>query len=233
MARAYKDGKPQTATSPNYAGRRLTVGLLVTSVVAFMTFASSTRSFAAKVNAQPCFTVLVFNFRQVPGPILANAENEAGRIFEHAGIHVTWRDCPTGDESCPKGAGPVFFLALMSGPVQNKFLGTVSGKAVATDRLAAVYYDYLPRITGGIAGTSDAATILGCVIAHELGHLLLGAHGHSITGIMKGQWDFEQTRRALMSRLCFLPEEAELMQGLLREGKQPGEAVLSALDSLR
>jgi len=133
VARAYKDGKSQSATSPNYTGRRLTVGLQVTSVVAFMTFASSTRSFAAKVNAQPSFTILVFSFRQVPRPILANAENEAGRIFERAGIHVTWRDCPTGDESCPKDAGPVFFPALMSDPVQNKVLGTVSGHAVATD----------------------------------------------------------------------------------------------------
>ena len=139
------------------------------------------------------------------------AEKEAGRILDQAGVHVTWRDCPTGNEPCRKGPGRVFFLAMMAGPMQNKFLDTVSGYAVLPDRLAVVYYDYLPRITGGRSNLSDTAAILGCVIAHELGHLLLGTHRHSIAGIMQERWGVEQTRIALMSRLSFLPEEARFM----------------------
>jgi hypothetical protein len=100
---------------------------------------------------------------------------------------------------------------MMAGPVQSKFTDVVSGYAVLPEHLAVVYYDYLPRIPGGQSNLSDTAVILGCVIAHELGHLLLGDHGHSIAGIMQARWGVEQTRLALMSRLSFLPEEARLI----------------------
>ena len=99
----------------------------------------------------------------------------------------------------------------MAGPVRNNFLDTISGYAVLPAHLAAVYYDYLPRLPGGESNKNDTALVLGCVIAHELGHLLLGAHGHSIRGIMQAHWGMEQTQLALMSQLSFLPEEARLM----------------------
>jgi hypothetical protein len=155
--------------------------------------------------------VLVFNFRQAPPETLVKAEKEAGRILEQAGVSLTWRDCPTGNEPCQKGPGRVFFLAMMAGPVQNKSLDTISGYALLPAHLATVYFDYLPRIPGGESNKDDTALVLGCVIAHELGHLLLGAHGHSIGGIMQAHWGIEQTQHALMSQLSFLPEEAKLM----------------------
>jgi glutamate/tyrosine decarboxylase-like PLP-dependent enzyme len=71
---------------------------------------------------------------------------------------------------------------------------------------------YLPRMPRGKSDKNDTALILGCVIAHELGHLLLGTHGHSIAGIMQAHWGIEQTQLALMSQLSFLPEEARLMR---------------------
>ena len=53
---------------------------------------------------------------KLPVETLVKAEKEAGRILDQAGVHVTWRDCPTGDEPCRKGPGRVFFLAMMAGP---------------------------------------------------------------------------------------------------------------------
>jgi hypothetical protein len=69
----------------------------------------------------------------------------------------------------------------------------------------------LPRTPHGESGEHNIALVLGCVIAHELGHLLLGLHEHSIAGIMQAHWGVEQVQRALMSQLFFLPEEARLM----------------------
>jgi len=99
---------------------------------------------------------------------------------------------------------------MMAVPVQNKFLDTISGYAVLPAHVATVYY--LPRMPSGKSNKDDTALVLACVIAHELGHLLLGAHGHSIAGIMQADWGIEQTQRALMSQLSFLPEEARLMK---------------------
>jgi len=179
--------------------------------------------------ATSAFTVMVFNFKQVSSDILSNAEKEAGQIFGHAGMKIVWQECPTGNEPCHKGPGPVFFLAIKAGPAQNKFLDVVSGQAIIADHLAVVYYDALPRVARSKTGPHEASAVLACVIAHELGHLLLGAYGHSIHGIMRDRWDIEQTRLALMSALDFLPEEGKLMKRSLLDGTQPGEATQPAL----
>jgi hypothetical protein len=181
--------------------------------------------------AASAFTVLVFNFRQVSTDILSNAEKEAEQIFDHAGIQVVWQECPTGSEPCRIGPGPVFFLAIKADPIQNKFLDVVSGEAKVTDHLAVVYYDALPRVAHRKTTPHEASTLLACVIAHELGHLQLGAHGHSIHGVMRDRWDIEQTRLALMSALDFLPEEGTLMRSALLDGRPPGEAAQPALVS--
>ena len=208
VTRIDKAGGSQTARRPTRTSYRFRQGLRVASVLVPLTLAFATRSFAGEINSSPAFTVLVFNFRQVPSEILAKAKDEVDSILERAGIHAVWRDCPTGDEPCRKGTGTVFFLAIMAGPVQNRFVDTVSGHAVVAEHLAVVYYDSLPRLPSGRASTSDTATILGCVIAHELGHLMLGARGHSITGIMQAVWDFEQTRRALIHSCLFYLKRA-------------------------
>ena len=186
---------------------------------------------ALKPRLKMAFTVLVFNFRQVSTDILSNAEKETDQIFGNAGIQVVWQECPTGNEPCRIGPGPVFFLAIKAGPVQNKFLDVVSGEAKIADHLAVIYYDSLPRVARSKTTPRQASTLLACVIAHELGHLLLGAYGHSIHGIMRDRWDIEQTRLALMSDLDFLPEEQKLMRSSLLDGTQPGEAAQPALVS--
>jgi hypothetical protein len=216
---------------------RMSMGLV--GLVAIIGIAFPATGFAGKSdpkanldpgNNGPAITVLVFNFRQAPPETLLKAEKEAGRILEHAGVPVAWRDCPTGNEPCRKGPGRVFFLAMMAGPVQNKFLDTISGYALIPDHLAAVYYDYLPRMPGGESNKNDTAVVLGCVIAHELGHLLLGPRGHSMGGIMQAHWGIEQTQRALMSQLSFLPEEARLMKAntLAPEAKNNSSSALTS-----
>jgi hypothetical protein len=49
--------------------------------------------------------------------------------------------------------------------------------------------------------------ILGCVVAHELGHVLLGPDSHSATGIMKARYTGTELRRLRDSWLWFLPSQ--------------------------
>jgi hypothetical protein len=206
-----RDSKAAGNRNPN--GRQFKLGLFFFVTAALLGMGLSSAALAAEANDGSGITVLVFNFRQAPPEMLVKAEKEAGRILEQAGVPVTWRDCPTGDDPCRKETGRDFFLAMMAGPVQNKFLDTISGYAVLPSHIAVVYYDYLPRLPVGDSNEDDTAVVLGCVIAHELGHLLLGTHGHSMGGIMQAQWGIEQTQHGLMSQLSFLPEEVRLMHG--------------------
>ena len=225
-----EEHKSSSAKSWKSEGCQPRFYFLLTALVVLTTlFAPETASGAESLES--AITVLVFNFRQVPVKTLVMAENEAGAIIDRAGMRVTWQDCPTGDRPCQKGPGRTFVLAMMASPSQNQFLDTVSGYAIISDELAVVYYDYLPRIPPGNTDRAETARILGCVIAHELGHLLLGTSRHSVAGIMRANWDFEQTRRALMSQLFFLTEEAEVMQGFSRQQNEHREAAVSALVS--
>ena len=54
--------------------------------------------------------------------------------------------------------------------------------------------------------------IMGCVIAHEIGHLLLHSNSHSSEGVMRA--DFRQTDliRAVQRQLIFTPEERDTIQ---------------------
>lgn len=54
--------------------------------------------------------------------------------------------------------------------------------------------------------------ILGHVIAHEIGHLLLPLGAHSAAGIMSPRIDKGDFRKALGGNLLFSQEQSELMR---------------------
>ena len=63
----------------------------------------------------------------------------------------------------------------------------------------------------------DFAGILGSVMAHEIGHLLLGAHSHAISGIMRAQWESRELNQIAMGTLLFLPWQDHPMRAKVVE----------------
>ena len=59
------------------------------------------------------------------------------------------------------------------------------------------------------------ADTLGNVMAHELGHLLLGSNSHASTGIMRAHWQGEELRHLSWGRLSFTNQQADHMRGKL------------------
>jgi hypothetical protein len=168
----------------------------------------------------PEITVLVYNHAPAPGDILAAAEREADRIFSRAGVRVNWFDCSEGrgDSAavCLEGWGDTNIgLRVVATPMENPRRRTrviddrqeePLGFAVYPD-LASVYYDYRARF-GGDERALGLPMILGCAIAHELGHLLLGPNRHSTEGVMLPEWSPRQFRLARMRELSFTQEES-------------------------
>lgn len=62
---------------------------------------------------------------------------------------------------------------------------------------------------------SRVPTLLGHVIAHEIGHLLLGTNAHSRMGIMRSQWHDEEVRSIAMGRLLFASTQVESLKAML------------------
>ena len=63
--------------------------------------------------------------------------------------------------------------------------------------------------------------ILGCVIADELGHVLLGPNSHSSKGVMTARWtDVELQRIGHWSILRFLPSEKQRLRAYVVSQQQ-------------
>jgi hypothetical protein len=62
----------------------------------------------------------------------------------------------------------------------------------------------------------EVSQLLGHVMAHEIGHLLLPYGSHAASGIMKAGWDTQQTRLASTHSLTFEPSQAALIRARLQ-----------------
>jgi hypothetical protein len=173
---------------------------------------------ASAADPSPTIRIRVDNYSQASRSILAATEREAGRILGEAGLRTVWLDCPVGHSTAvpqdpcqePLEATDIV-LRVLSEPTQNRFQDTVFGFAVHPV-LASVYYNYVLRRARSDNATFEVPVILGCVIAHEIGHLLLGSNSHSSLGVMQQRWERKQIRQAVTGIMLFTPEQAKLIQ---------------------
>ena len=54
--------------------------------------------------------------------------------------------------------------------------------------------------------------LLGAMMAHEIGHLLLGVNSHSGEGIMSIPWDVHKLQQINLGDLGFTPEQAATLK---------------------
>lgn len=170
--------------------------------------------------AEPSATIRVriVNYTEVTPDTIARAEREAGRIFHDAGLNVVWLDCPLRQtpvnpaDPCQQPLGPAnVFVRLLSDQTRKGIQDSVFGFAVLP-ALASVYYGTAVNLARSYGAEIDIPTILGCVMVHEIGHLLLGSNSHSETGIMQGQWGRKQVRELIKGDLLFTRQQSKLIR---------------------
>ena len=66
-----------------------------------------------------------------------------------------------------------------------------------------------------------ASQLLGHVMAHELGHLLLPYGAHVVAGVMRPEWDRAQVKNAAKGLLTFTPDQAALIRERLQASASP------------
>ncbi len=155
-------------------------------------------------------TIRLVDFGNVPEKNMAMAAGIAGYALGKAGVEVTWLRCPGRAECGSEPANGEFRLLILNlRPSRNK--GDKTGFAVipreAAQRYAGVFY---PMVEDGARNLdADPAHLLGAVMAHEIGHLLLGSQAHSRAGIMCPHFRQENIRMATRGELLFTAEQAE------------------------
>jgi hypothetical protein len=141
---------------------------------------------SVRLAAAQTLLVHVINDAQVSRSELTEAKKEASQIYERSGMHTTWVD---GDATTADGDGAMHLTIVVlaqsvSASVPHHTLGCAPNSTRA--------YVYRDRV-GAFARTYalNVGVLLGKVMAHEVGHLLLPGQGHSTEGIMNAEPNFK------------------------------------------
>ena len=208
----------------------LDTGLTATCVAMMAMFAAEA-AFADN-SAPPTIMVLIHNHSRAPQSVVDGAEREAGRVFAQAGVRVLWLTCSTGasaDESdtCQKKSNDTLRLELLSSGTA-KSRGWVCGFAIHPD-LARVLYEDVFNLAKTYEMEGSVSRILGGVMAHEIGHLLLGPNAHAGIGVMRSSWSFDEVRQSAMGTLSFTPEQSRIMRAAVPRREQAKHGIYPAL----
>ena len=139
------------------------------------------------------------NEARVSDDVLEESRNEVARIFARAGFDVLWVD--EAPRITVKIVAHVIGYARAASPVMGVALRTADGP------IAQVFFRRVEEFAR--IHRADLGTMLGHVMAHEVGHLLMPTLSHSPTGLMRGVWDDAQVRDAAGGALTFTDGQAE------------------------
>jgi len=165
-------------------------------------------------------SISVHDYAGVSTPVLAAAEEQAREIFRRAGLETVWLNCsPKLEKHEPKSCyfADATHLTLkisshaMNAQVRDRIdvLGTSYPDEQGAGYFAYVFYD---RVRELAQRRTLGHTLLADVMAHEVGHLLLGSNSHSVSGIMCARWDAEQLRNVSEGRMSFAASESRQMR---------------------
>jgi hypothetical protein len=176
-------------------------------------------------SSSPALTVRLYNTSGIPAPELMAARLAAESILRDTGLDVIFRHC--GSRVSPDAAVDTCNERLKPSEVVVRvinapgFSTTLKPEAYGvayvvqeTSRgwLATVFSDRIDQAATRVG--VEPGVLLGRVMAHEIGHLLLGHGYHSTAGVMRAEWPDALLTHAGEQDWRFSTLEASRMQHL-------------------
>ena len=157
------------------------------------------------------------NTAGVPQWTLAHARELVAGVYARAGVEVVWG----GQTEAATPDVQLTVILTSKPPLTSTNNADVLAVAVAAHtgrgRLAYVVW---PRVEAfADAKRVQAARVLGRVIAHELGHLLLGHNAHSDEGIMRAHWN-KADFAGIDNQAVFSPEQSARIREHITSGSR-------------
>jgi len=198
--------------------RRLFLLLIVWGVVL------STFSDARTPDPVAHVKVSLFDDAHVAAATLAQAEARATFLMAQAGIDIEFLNCPPADPSdftpavspCSVVEWPRHLslrIVVRGNPANSETFGEAFLDDAGFGVYAKVYYQNLVA-SRDVLGLTEG-DMLGFVIAHELGHLLLGSNSHSTTGVMQAHWSATTLHEAAHNTIFFTSHQAAVLRSRL------------------
>jgi hypothetical protein len=194
-------------------------GFLFIAVLGLVFPALSQTSESAGVTAQ--IVVRVYDLAGIPNSTLTEALKVTEKIFRRAKIETVWLDCSTSKQRQPHACGDpqaptTLTLEVVPQSIAARYDSPKNGFGFATlprgqfGVQACVYFHRARELSR--RRPQSLGSILGHMMAHEVGHLLLAYSGHVDGCIMAGLWGPNELRLAANRLLRFLPQHTETMR---------------------
>ena len=194
------------------------VTFLVLAVVIGSVRLSSARE---RADEELPITIQIHDYWHVPTESLSRASAVVTNTYEKIGVRTEWLDVVRqGDKPragkhrretsrIPNAQLTIIILTkemAARGQIADGALGMAAVADEGMGRIAYAIYDRV-RDTASRAGIGDA-DLLGFVMAHEIGNLLLPHGSQPESGLMRGRWTIRDFRRIDVANLEFSPLQA-------------------------
>lgn len=175
-----------------------------------------------KIGAEQTLSIHLYNDAEVSPRTLHWAIVETNRLFRAAGIQLYWeqvsREAWQSAAACPQEneRRSLLMRLMLKAPLTASpgALGTARPFAQAGTQVS-IFIDRLEALRHSM--TTEDYVMLGHMMAHEIGHVLLHSTEHSAGGVMQTRWTGMSWHLASQGLLAFRPEEAERMNAGLAE----------------
>ena len=179
-------------------------------------------------------TVRGCNLAQVDGAIMQKAKQMAEQGFLNAGIELRWMDClgrgnDAGVEARPPATHEIVLRIIRQTKQAIDTTGQfVAGQAIrpapeAGSGMISIFYERTEMVAEQLRYQypelqlkAARGIVMGHLMAHEIGHLLLPTPAHAAAGIMKAQLDSRDWGQAVRGVLLFTQKESDLLRQVLR-----------------
>ena len=195
-------------------------------------------------------TIRVYDYARLPKGEYEPARGQAERILSQAGVPTRWLRCALApaeakDPGCEEVITPTDLVVRIlpaDMAVRVPVKGDVFGYAVPSrdsgfGTVVSVFHHRVAELitqkhrrAGG--RLYSKAVVLGHILAHELGQVLLGPNSHSRSGIMVFPWGPKQLEGCLRGGLLFSKAEAATIQMEVRERQRARQIRTSARERI-
>ena len=198
-------------------------GLLLTTYIP----ATARQATPAAATSDLKITLRVYDYAGLQPELLRRSLDEAGIILRDAGVVVEPIICTQNAPPavCRQVPDPLnIAVRIVPKPVPGADYGTLG---YAAGQYITVNYTRVERFADRSGVYLDR--ILGCVLAHELGHVLLGPDSHSAKGIMTAHLTDEELVQIRAMFIGFLPfQKARIRAYVLAQTRELGAATIAS-----
>ena len=171
--------------------------------------------------------VRIYDTANVAAEVRGAALREAARILDEAGVAIAWHDCTSGTDVLQCGKSPDNWNLIVrivptfvpGSPARSAVRAGAAGAPLGLavfdpdmhgDAMATLFEEQILTVAARV--NADRGALLGRALAHEVGHLLLLASGHSRTGLMRAVWTDAELAENRPDDWVFAPADRRRLQ---------------------